>query len=199
MSQVFEVRLEDALKKAWGLFVKSPEVFLTISVVALGGSIFLGALPLLGFISTLVTVTLAPAAFFLAAEECSRTGIATFDSLRRLGPLFPQLLALFVVKTIILSLGFTCLILPGIYAWVTLLFAELFVVLEGKNFWDAIVASHRLVQGNWFRTFGLACFLAILAASGLVLVGIGVMLTMPFAALVLFSVFYRIRPAVVVA
>ena len=194
MSEPIEIRLEESLKAAWALFAKSPEVFITIAFAFMGGSMVLGNIPFVGSFTSLLLGALGPAAFFLAADEAHRTGKATFQSLNALTQLFPQLLALFVVKTILVGVGFVLLILPGIYIAVLLVFSELFVVVEGKTFVDALKASRNMVQGNWLAVFGFCLVLAMIAFSGVLLIGLGLLLTMPFAALTLYCVFRRSHP-----
>jgi hypothetical protein len=197
MSEFFEVRLEDALKAAWKTFLKSPEVFITIAFGLLGCSMVLAHLPLVGPLVTVVLWALGPAAFYLAADEASRAGAASFSSLKALPQLFPQLLALFVVKSIVIALGFCLLVLPGVYLAVLLVFAELYVVAEGKGFLDAMVASKNLVHGHWLAVFGLCLVLGLIAFSGALLIGLGLLLTAPYAAITLYHVFRRSHPRVV--
>ena len=192
MSEYFEIHLEESLKTAWRIFMKSPEVFITISFALMGGAVLLGGVPL----ASLLLGSLAPAAIYLAADEANRTGQATFQSLKKIIHIFPQLLALVVVKTIIVSLGFVLLILPGVYLAVLLSFSELYVVLEGKNFLEAMQASRKLVNGRWFAVFGLCIVLAMIGFSGFLLIGIGLLLTIPLAAIALYCVFCRAHPRV---
>ena len=56
------------------------------------------------------------------------------------------ILALGVAKSILIMLGFTLLVLPGIYVMVALAFAELFLVLRGSTFVDAMKESQKLAH-----------------------------------------------------
>jgi hypothetical protein len=193
MSQQFPLQLEARLKEAWNLFLKAPEVFITISFGLFGASFLLGFLPGAGSVVYAVITALGPAAFYLAADEASRRGIATFDNLKKLQQLFPQLLALLVVKWIVIAIGLCLLVLPGIYVAVLLCFAELFVVIEGKPFLEAMRASKNLVQGHWFTVFGMCLAVGAIFFSGFLLVGIGLLLTAPFACILLYCVFKGAR------
>lgn len=193
----FPVQLEDRLKEAWGLFAKAPEIFITIAFALFGVSVLLNTMPVVGQLITILLGALGPAAFFLAADECSRTGTACFDSLKKLSNLFPQLLALFVVKTILIGIGFCLLVIPGIYLAVLLCFSELFVVVEGKPFVEAMKASKGLVQGSWWRVFGLFLVVGMIFLSGALLVGLGLLLTAPYAAILLYCAFRKSHVQVV--
>lgn len=193
----YEIRLGDALKEAWAIFCKAPEVFVTYVFGIFALFIVLAQLPLVGPFIGLLLSSLGPAAFFLAAEEGSRRDKITFQSLQALPNLAPQLLILFVVKMILIGAGTLLFVLPGIYLAIIFVFAELFVVLEGRNFIDALKGSKNLVSENFLGVLGLSVFLAILAGSGSLLIGLGLLVTVPVAILTLYSVFKRTNLRVV--
>lgn len=198
MSESIPIHVEASFKEAWALFGKAPEVFITIAFALLGAVMVLGSWPVIGQFASLLLSAVGPAAFFLVAQEVASKGSASFESLKGLVPLFPQLLALTVVKSLIVGVGFLLLVLPGIYLCVLLAFADLFVVTENKSFVDALKASRDLVHGSWFRVFGLLIVIGVIAFSGVLLIGIGLLATIPFAALMLFTAFRRARSPLVV-
>jgi hypothetical protein len=113
-----------------------------------------------------------------------------------------------------IALGLILLIVPGIYLFVRWYFVPQAVVLEGAREAGALRASGRLVQGAWWRTFGMvllvnvlavivATFLgapftaiadstdrAIWALSGQILAGV---VTQPFAALFATLLYFDLR------
>lgn len=62
-----------------------------------------------------------------------------------------------IVATILYSLaimgGFLVLIVPGLILWVSLIFYTFCIILEGDGILESLRHSHRLVWGNWWRTF----------------------------------------------
>jgi hypothetical protein len=68
------------------------------------------------------------------------------------------------------------LIVPGIYLFVRWYFVPQTVVLEGARDTGALRASGRLVEGAWWRTFGMVLLVNLLALVAAVLLGY------PFAA-----------------
>src|SRR5262249_36870906 len=122
-----------------------------------------------------------------------RSGSASFAALEPLGQLAPQLLTLFLVKFVLLSIGFFLLLLPGVYLAVLFCFAELYVALERKTFWEALQASRALVHGNFFPIFAPLVVLSLLALSGFLLVGIGALATFPLALLAFYCVFRQLN------
>jgi hypothetical protein len=66
------------------------------------------------------------------------------------------------------------LIVPGIYLFVRWYFVPQAVVIEGAREVGALRASGRLVEGAWWRTFGLVMLVTVIAAIA------GFVLTQPF-------------------
>lgn len=89
-----------------------------------------------------------------------------------------------LVSTILIALGFVLLILPGIYLAVSYLFAQLFVVDKNLSFWSAMEASRKIITKKWFSFFGLVLLLALLNVVGLIIFGIGLLVTIPLSACV---------------
>lgn len=188
-----EIRLGDALKEAWGIFLKGPEVFVGVTFLYFAVVFTLNHLPVVGQLINIVVFSLLIPAFLLLAASGEGKERITFEALKGLTPHVPQLLALSVVKSILLGIGFMLLFFPGIYVMVACLFAECFVVLAGKPFLDALKASQRLAHENFLGVLGLMIVVVMLAMSGLLLVGIGVLVTLPLALLLLYCVFRRVR------
>ena len=198
MQERFEIRLGDAIREAWTIFMKGPEVFVSLTFLYFAVVFVMGSVPLVGNLIAFVFFSLLPAAFILAAESGRGDGKISFESLQKLMPLFPQLLALGIAKSVLIMIGFMFLVLPGIYAMVALAFAELFLVLKNRSFVEAMKDSHRLAHENLFGVLGLLIFCGMLAISGMLLVFIGLLVTIPVAVLVPYCVFKRIdsRPTV---
>ena len=194
-SERFEIRLGDALKEAWGIFMKAPEVFVALTFLYFAVVFVLGNLPVVGPLVTFVINWLLLPAFIVAADSGRTEGKITFESLQRLVPLAPQLLAVGIVKSLLTALGFMLLVLPGFYVMAALAFAEMLVVLKGRSFLDALKESQKLAHENLVGVLGMVLFCWLLAFSGFLLVGLGVLLTAPLAVLTLYCVFTRISGA----
>jgi uncharacterized membrane protein len=198
MSEKYEIRLSDALKEAWGIFMKGPEVFVGITFLYFAVIFVIGKIPLLGALVSFLAYSLLFPAYIAAADASTGKEKVTFESLQGLVPLVPQILALSVVKGILLTAGFFLLFFPGLFLMVAFLFAELILVLERKQFVDALKESYRLASQNLLGVLGLLVFVFFLTFSGILLVGIGVLVTLPLSALVIYSVYRRICVRVVV-
>jgi hypothetical protein len=65
---------------------------------------------------------------------------------------FLLLFANLILFSIALMIGFVLLIIPGFILMVSLMLSFSLVVLERKGPFEALVGSHNLVWGNWWRT-----------------------------------------------
>lgn len=75
-------------------------------------------------------------------------GTALQTSLGRLLPLVLMVL----LFSIALLVGLALLAIPGLILMVSLMLATNLVMFEGKGPLDALIGSHKLVWGNWWRT-----------------------------------------------
>jgi len=193
MARKYEIRVGEALKDAWQIFLKGPEVFIGLAFVWLLVNFLLSYLPVAGQLATLLIYSIMPASIYMAAASATGKETVSFRAAaEEIVPFVPQLLTLGVIKGILISVGLLLLVLPGIYLVVVLFYAELFVLLRRQSFWEAMKSSHELARANLLGSFGLCLFMVLLAWSGVLLVGIGLLLSMPMAFLTLFCVFRRI-------
>lgn len=87
----------------------------------------------------------------IAAGERPRAGevfVAGFEA-------FTPLFAAVALAAAGIALGFVALIVPGVYLAVRWFFVPQTVVIEGARGTAALSRSGQLVQGYWWRTFGL--------------------------------------------
>ncbi|MDD1616318.1 MAG: hypothetical protein CG439_1452 [Methylococcaceae bacterium NSP1-2] len=65
---------------------------------------------------------------------------------------FPAVILAGILYTIAITVGTFLLVIPGIILMISLMFFWYFILLEGMNAYDSLMASHRLVWGDWWRT-----------------------------------------------
>ena len=80
---------------------------------------------------------------------------------------------------LLVTIGFCCLILPGIYLSVCYLFAPLFIIDRKVSFWEGMEIARRQVHRKWFRVFWYLILSSVIAFSGVILLGFGLLFTMP--------------------
>ncbi len=81
------------------------------------------------------------------------------------------------------------LLIPALYFIIAYLWADMFIVFKGMNFWDAMEASRRLISNKWFLFFGFAIFFILLVVGGLLALIIGVLFTYPLALCISYAAF----------
>jgi uncharacterized membrane protein len=72
------------------------------------------------------------------------------------------------------------LVLPGIYLMTAWFWAQLLVIDRGMDFWPAMSASMKVVNKNFFGTFGWLFVSMLVMSLGYLAIGIGVLVTIPW-------------------
>lgn len=65
---------------------------------------------------------------------------------------FPTIIVAGILYTIAITIGSILLIIPGVILTISLSFCGYFILLENMGGYDSLMASHRLVWGDWWRT-----------------------------------------------
>lgn len=105
---------------------------------------------------------------------------------------FQMFLPLFLVGLVgglLTILGFVLLIVPGVYLGVGYMFASLFVVFYGLEFWDALETSRKVITKNWFQVFLFVLALVGINILGLLALGVGLLATIPISILAVYAAF----------
>jgi len=99
-----------------------------------------------------------------------------FEGFRAFVPLF----LLSLVSGLLVMTGFLFLILPGIYLGTAFAWAQLLVLDRGMDFWPAMMASMKVVNRNFWGTFGFFLVAGLLASLGLLACCVGYLFTWPW-------------------
>ncbi len=185
-----EVDIKSSFVRAWELYKLHPFFFslYMLLIVSIQGMvvIYLQAY-MIGY-----SALLAPplyAGFYLVANKLSRGEEVIYpDFFAGFRFWIPAAVVSLLSQTLI-ALGLIALIIPGIYLAVSYLFAIPMGIFGGLDPWAAMEWSRKLITRNWWRFFGLLLILVVLNLLGLVLAGIGLLLTIPLTFLVLYVVF----------
>lgn len=142
---------------ALSISVPTHAMILAVPMFAAEGSAPQGA-----FIAALVVgfmVCMIVYLWFYLAALCRIGGIAYGQSLTlgactavAMRKIFPVMIAALLYSLAMMG-GFILLIIPGLILWVSLAFFAMCIVLEGDGILESLWHSHRLVWGNWWRTF----------------------------------------------
>jgi hypothetical protein len=92
----------------------------------------------------------------------------------------PLLLLSFVGGIIVLA-GLFLALLPGIYFSIAFILGFPILLDRNLDFWNALKSSVQIVSRKWFSFFGLTVALLILNLWGLLLLGMGLLATIPWS------------------
>ncbi len=177
--QIGEVKAGDYFKAGWELFKKYPAGFIGFFIITMAVSIVAQMVPVIGVLIGIVLVSPLNAGFFVVGAKLLQNQAHQFADFFSGFKFFLQLALLGVVSGILIGIGLILLIVPGIYLIVSYLFALMFVVDRGLDFWPAMETSRRSVQPRWFAFFTLFLLLLLLNLGGFLLLVVGLLVTVP--------------------
>lgn len=89
----------------------------------------------------------------------------------------------------VLSIVILLLCLPVFYLAVAWMFTPLFIVFYKMEAWKAMEASRKVVNANWLSFFALVLVAALLFSAGFLALGVGILITAPASALIVYTAF----------
>ncbi|MBU0480995.1 MAG: hypothetical protein KKG47_07825 [Proteobacteria bacterium] len=105
------------------------------------------------------------------------------------GFVVPIVIAAFLVS-IMTTLGFILLILPGIYLSLAYMLVIPLIVDKKMSAWQAMEASRKAIHKHWFKVFGLYFVMGFIYLLSLIPLGLGIIWTMPMF-VVMSGILYR--------
>ncbi|MBE9518451.1 MAG: hypothetical protein IMY68_07765 [Bacteroidetes bacterium] len=180
-SRGFSLSIESTLQVGFNIFRKAPSEFIVFSV--LGAIIFSNPL------SGLLLGGPAMASYFHMAQLASRGQQIEISDFFRGFDKAGSLIKLSLLIFLIVLLGLMMLIIPGIYFAVSYVFSHLFIWFYDKDPSEAIRLSRKIVSGNFGQILLLFLILAGINLLGLMALGLGILLTMPFSFCVVYAAF----------
>lgn len=180
-SSGYRLSIESTLQLGFNLLRKAPSEFIVFSV--------LGVIIFSNPISGLLLGGPAMASYFHLAHLASKGQRIEISDFFRGFDKSGKLIKLSLLIFLIISLGLIMLIIPGIYFAVSYVFAHLFVWFYDKDPGEAIRLSKLTVSANFRQIFLLFLILAGINLLGLMALGVGILLTMPFSFCVVYAAF----------
>ncbi|KAF1053375.1 MAG: hypothetical protein GAK43_01432 [Stenotrophomonas maltophilia] len=104
--------------------------------------------------------------------------------------LFIPLLLTNLLMAVLINLGLTLLIIPGIYLWIAYSLAIPLAVERKLSPWQALEASRKAVTQRWFKIFGLYLMLGLMFLVASIPMGIGLIWAWP-TTVVAIGILYR--------
>jgi len=195
----FDVDIGGNLSRAFSMFGKSIGVFILLGVlmVVFYGIIF--GLSMAGWfgslLGTLISVVVGPlvtaGVIIVIARAVMGNAPSINDFMKGTKYIMPVFL-LNLVMGILTTIGFYLLVVPGIYLSVSWCLAAMLVIDRDLDFWTAMETSRRIVSRNWWSVFGALLVFGLVAMAGLIVFGIGYLVTAPVAMIAVIMLYEKI-------
>jgi len=200
MTGMKQISIKESLSYGWETFKKEPwkligavTVAIVISSVSssvLGderyhSGLLLALFQLLNAVIQMF-VSLGLVAFALKAHD-DLSHIMLTDAWRP--DRFWSYVAVSILTSIVSMIGFVLLVVPGIIAAMTLMFAPYIVVDQNLGPIDSMKKSYALAKGHWGKLFLLMLALIIINTVGALLLGVGLLVSVPISILTIVHVY----------
>jgi uncharacterized membrane protein len=190
----YEVKIGDYFGRGWEIFKTKALLFVLFTVFLVLLNVVVSMLPfplgsrgedgmsngILSFALSVVTPVLS-AGYYFVAFQVARGRSAVFNDFFRGFNKFLPIFLTALVAGILTAIGFVLLVIPGIYLAVAYLFAQPLVIDKNADFWQAMETSRQLITKKWFSFFGLLLVIALLNFAGALLLGVGLLVTVPLS------------------
>jgi uncharacterized membrane protein len=180
-TQISTVKAGDYFRAGWDVLKKYPAGFIGYFLIVTVISVFLDSVPRIGALIAFILTVPLNAGFFVVSAKLLSNQVPEFADFFSGSKFFLQLALLGIISSILIVIGFICLIVPGIYLLVGYVFAFMLVMDRGLDFWPAMETSRRSVQTNWFQIFAFLLLLFLLNLGGLLALGVGLLVTVPLS------------------
>lgn len=192
--------LKNSFTKAWGLYKSQALLHVTFMFFILSiQGMFLFYLKDFMILYSLVLAPPLTTGFFLVANKTSLGLPVRYADFFGGFKFWFLMISIWLIGQILVALGLIALVIPGIYLAVSYLFAPLFGVFGGFDFWTSLELSRKLVLCNFWKFFTLfliligmnmlaAAFILISPQAGFMVL-LAICVTLPMTFLVIYVVF----------
>jgi uncharacterized membrane protein len=176
----YEVNIGHYLSSGWSLFASKMGGFIGFTFLLMLVNIILGVVPVIGTIASFVINAPLAAGYYIVARKLMNGEETQFGDFFKGFDYFLPLLLAGLVSGIFIFLGLIVLILPGIYLAIGYMFTAQFVVHKNLSFFEAMEISRKLITKKWLMFFAISLLIFLINIVGLILLGVGVLFTIPF-------------------
>jgi uncharacterized membrane protein len=171
--------LGNYLKGGWELFKKYPGGFAGFFLLFIIIHLILHFIPFVGWLVAAVISPALIAGNFIVSAKLIQNQTPEFRDFFAGFNFFLPLLLTGLLTSALVGLGMLLLLAPGIYLMVGYAFASYAVVDRRLDFWQAMELSRRTVNPLWFSVFGLILLLLLINLGGALLLGLGLLVSVP--------------------
>jgi len=167
------------IKGGWELFKKYPGGFVGFFLLFILIHVVLHFIPLVGRVAAAVISAPLIAGNFIVSAKLLQEQTPEFRDFFAGFNFFLPLLLTGLLTAVLVGLGLLLLLVPGIYLLVGYAFASYLVVDRRMDFWQAMELSRRTVNPIWFNVFALILLLLLINLGGAMVLGLGLVITVP--------------------
>ncbi|NEQ47378.1 MAG: hypothetical protein F6K00_29100 [Leptolyngbya sp. SIOISBB] len=187
----YDFKLGEYIGRGWEIFKANALPFIGFTLITFVGLGIISALlppPLgsgnledgggLGIVSSILLNLLIPGIYLVAFQIARNRPTAFGDFFQGFNRALP-ILVLAILSGLLITVASICFLLPGIYLAVSYMFALPLLLDKNLDFWPAMETSRKLITKKWFSFFGFALVLGLINFGGLLLIGLGFLVTFP--------------------
>lgn len=181
----YDFDMNKYLSEGWEIFKKSAGLFILFAVLVF---VINAIVPFAGLIIGAVLFS----GYYMAAVQIDSTGTVKFEDFFKSFDFFLPLFLSGLIGGILVSIGLILLLIPGIWLAIAMSFSYQLIVFEGMDFWESIETSVKIINKKWFSFFLLWLVMIVINIAGAIPFGLGLLITVPFTALVFYSCYKHI-------
>lgn len=179
------VQIAQYLNQGWQWFIANPGLPIAYTLIL----VILKFIPVLGPLAAWLLGGPLMAGYYLALrKQIANLPLQFGDYLAGFNNLVPLVLV-GIISGLLIGVGMVLLVLPGIYLAVSYLFATVLVADREMDFWEAMETSRQLITRQWFSFFVLALLLFVINFAGMLVFGVGLLVTVPFSTAAIFAAY----------
>lgn len=175
----YQVKIGEYISRGWEQLQPKIGLFVGYVAVLFGINLVLAFIPFAGSIGSAVVSPPLNAGLFIVAYKHLLGESVEFGDFFKGFDKFGVFLAAGLISGLLTMLGIIACIVPGIYLGIAYSFVQLFIVDQNLEFWPAMEMSRKLVTKNFFPIFGFVFLLTLINFGGVLLCGLGLLVTLP--------------------
>lgn len=154
LSTEIDFDIKASFAKAWELYKSQALLHLTFMILlfSIQGLFVIYFADYIALYSLLLAPPLYTGFFLVANKSSHGQPVRYADFFGGFGYWF-LMLSIWLIAQILIVIGLFALVIPGIYLAVSYLFAALFGIFGGFDFWTSLEYSRKLVTKNWWKFF----------------------------------------------
>ncbi len=102
---------------------------------------------------------------------------------------FFTLVLLLIVQQVFIALGLMLLVVPGVYLFIAYSFSSMFIIFFDMDIWTALEMSRKIITKRWWNFFALMLILGLINFGGVLLCGVGLIITLPMTLCIMYCTF----------